>query len=52
MRRAAQTEEEIEAELKEFIKAWEKAKMNPPISTPTVTDENGTSQLLLSLLCI
>jgi hypothetical protein len=52
MRLGAQTEEEKEAERKEFMKAWEKAKMNFSFFTPAVPDENGTSQLLLSLLCI
>jgi hypothetical protein len=39
MRRPAETEEEIEAERKEFMKAWEKAKMNSPFFTPKVPDE-------------
>jgi hypothetical protein len=39
MRRVAQTEEEIEAERQEFMKAWEKAKMNSPFFTPKVPDE-------------
>ena len=52
MRRGAQTEEEKEAELKELMKAWEKVKAKFPFFAPEVPDENGTSQLLLSLLCI
>ena len=39
MRRGAQTEEEKEAELKEFMKAWEKVKVKFPFFAPKVPDE-------------
>lgn len=39
MKRAPQTEEEMEAERKKFSEVWEKIKMNSPFFTPEVPDE-------------